>query len=58
MEGRKIQQRVLCNSRRVDRDHQIANSYSKLMRQGKVKVALKLLSKHEVILLDVIAKLQ
>ena len=53
-ECRCIQQRLNVNKRKTkDEDDQLAQSFSKFMRQGKVKSALRLLSKYEGMVLDV-----
>jgi hypothetical protein len=52
-EGRCIQQRLQPNKRGSNDDDKFTKSFSKLMREGKVKAALRLLSKMEGTILDV-----
>ena len=53
IEGRCIQQRLKFKKRGKDDGEELARSFSKLMRCGKVKSALRLLSKQEGSVLDV-----
>ena len=53
IEERCIQQRLKCKKRGKDDGEELARSFSKLMRSGKVKPALRLLSKQEGSILDV-----
>ena len=56
LEGRSLQQRI-SRKKRTNNDDKISKSFSKFMRQGKIRSALRLLSKYEESILDTSRKL-